>query len=197
MKPFILPILATALFVAAFNCQADIADQDKTAQSVASNSIYQLPITLTDQDGRPFTLQDKRGKPIIVSMFYSSCQFVCPMLIDTIRLTEDSLTAVQRKNLAVLLVTFDPARDSVAVLKSISTKRRLDNNLWTMARTDDAAVRKLAALLGIQYRKLENGDYNHSTTLVLLDGEGRIVGTTSQIGEVDPQFFKLVQKATQ
>ena len=179
-------------------CAASLALLTVPAFSVESgtalpgDSVYQLPIQLTDQDGQAFNLSAKRGKPVIISMFYNSCQFVCPMLIDTVRNTEDSLTPEQRAGLSVLLVTFDPARDSVAVLKSISTTRHLDAR-WTLARTDQAAVRKLAAVLGIQYRLLENGDYNHTTALILLDGAGRIVGSTNQIGEVDPEFLKLLR----
>ena len=159
------------------------------------NSVYQLGATLTDQDGHDFKLASQRGHPVIISMFYNSCQFVCPMLIDTLRATEDGLSAAQRKKIAVLLVTFDPVRDSVAVLKSIATQRQIDLDSWTLARTDAASVRKLAAVLGIQYRLLDNGDYNHTTALILLDGEGRIAGSTNQIGAVDPAFLKLVQAA--
>lgn len=187
--------IVASLMLTLSNCRAAAVLDETTAPPLPRNSIYQLPIKLTDQDGHGFRLADKRGKPVIVSMFYNSCQFVCPMLIDTVRLTEDSLTQAQRDKLAIMLITFDPARDSVAVLKGIAAKRRLDNQ-WTLARTDGAAVRKLAALLGIQYRLLDNGDFNHSTVLVLLDDQGRIIGSTSQIGDVDPQFLKLVQKAT-
>jgi len=188
-------IAVFAFGMLAVSCHSVAADQTARAQRLPGNSIYQLPISLTDQDGHEFRLSGKRGKPVIVSMFYNSCQFVCPMLIDTLQMTEDSLTPVQRNSLSVLLVTFDPARDSVAVLKSITNARHLDAQHWTLARTDDGSVRKLAAILGIQFKLLENGDYNHSTALVLLDGEGRILGSTNQIGEVDPQFVKLVQEA--
>lgn len=188
-------IAVFALSVLAMSCHADPAQQSAVVQQLPGNSIYQLPISLTDQDGHEFRLSGKRGKPVIVSMFYNSCQFVCPMLIDTLQLTEAGLTPAQRAGLSVLLVTFDPARDSVTVLKTITNERHLDTQHWTLARTDDAAVRKLAAILGIQFKLLENGDYNHSTALVLLDGEGRKLGSTNQIGEVDPQFLKLVQEA--
>ncbi len=165
--------------------------------TLPGSSVYQLPINLVDQDGRPFKLTAKRGQPLIVSMFYNSCEFVCPMLIDTIRATENSLTQDERKQLNMLLVTFDPARDDVATLKSVAGKRELDLTHWTLARTDASAVRKLAATLGIQYRLLPSGEYNHTTVLILLDDEGRIIGRTAKIGTVDPAFLKLIRQATQ
>ena len=192
-------LLPQAVIAAAFAMQALISYANATdtatiAQPLSGKSIYQLPIKLTDQNGHEFKLSGKRGQPVIISMFYNSCQFVCPMLIDAIRNMEQSLTQQQRTKLSVLLVTFDPKRDTVAVLKSIAVKRALDVSHWTLARTDEAAVRKLAAVLGIQYRLLENGDFNHSTTLILLDSEGQIVGSTNEIGEVDPKFLTLLRE---
>ena len=88
----------------------------------------------------------------------------------------------------------DPARDDVKTLKSVADKRELDAPHWTLARTDANSVRKIAATLGIQYRLLADGEFNHTTILVLLDGEGRIVGSTKKIGSTDPAFVKLVKR---
>jgi protein SCO1/2 len=164
-----------------------------TTAALPADSVYQLPIALTDQDGRGFKLIERRGQPVLVSMFYTSCQFVCPMLIETLRATEAQLSAQERARLTVLLVTFDPDKDSVAVLKRTATERGLEPSHWTMARTDAKSVRKFAAALGIQYRLLPNGDFNHSTPLVLLDADGRIAGKTAKLAEADPEFVKLVQ----
>ena len=162
---------------------------------LAGNSIYQLRTPLTDQAGHDFSLADKRGTPMIVSMFYTSCQFVCPMLVDAIRANEQKLTEAQRRRLNVLLVSFDPAHDTVEVLRKTAGQRQLDSGRWSLARTDDKNVRKLAAVLDIQYRALDNGDFNHSTALILVDAQGRIVGRTSELAGTDPAFVKLL-KAT-
>lgn len=196
--------ITLAIVLSTLSCCALAADAANASASAASagrplpgSSVYQLPITLTDQEGHAFKLSAKRGQPVIVSMFYNSCEFVCPMLIDTLRETENSLTPEERAHLSTLLVTFDPARDDVAVLKSVAVKRQLDSARWTLARTDAVAVRKLAATLGIQYRLLSNGEYNHTTVLILLDGAGRIVGRSQKMGQVDPEFLKLVRQTLQ
>jgi protein SCO1 len=163
--------------------------------ALPGDSVYQVPATLVDQDGRPFKLQDRRGQPVLVSMFYNSCQFVCPMLVDTMRSTEQSLSADERAHLSMLLVTFDPARDDVKALKSIADKRSLDPAHWTLARSDATSVRKIAATLGIQYRRLADGDYNHTTVLILLDADGRILARTKKMGAIDPAFLKQVRQA--
>jgi protein SCO1/2 len=161
------------------------------AFAIEGNSIYKLDAHLTDQDGRAFDLASLRGKPVLVSMFYTSCQMVCPMIFETAHATLDALPAADRKDVRVLMVTFDPARDTVAALKATADQRGADAR-WTLARTDDATTRKIAALLGIQYRKLADGEFNHSTLLTLLDREGRIVAKSGKLGPADPALVKRV-----
>jgi protein SCO1 len=166
-----------------------------TPPALPTDSVYQLATPLTDQDGRSFVLGEGRGTPTIVSMFYTSCQFVCPMLIETVRATEQKLSVAERHHVNVLMVSFDPEHDTVAVLKKTARDRQADGAHWTLARTDATSVRKLASVLGIQYKALANGDYNHTTALILLDAEGRIVGKTTRLGDADPAFVKML-KAT-
>ncbi|HEX5124816.1 MAG TPA: SCO family protein, partial [Rhodanobacteraceae bacterium] len=71
---------------------------------------------------------------------------------------------------------------------------KLDTSRWTLARTEAPNVRKLASVLGIQYRELADREFNHSSALVLLDGEGRIVARTNTVGEIDPAFVAKVKQ---
>ena len=163
-------------------------------KSLPTDSIYQLTVPLINQDGKPSNLIDRRGQPLLISMFYTGCQFVCPRIVEALKKTEESLTPAERNHVPVLMVSFDPARDDIAALKEVITERHLEPAQWTLARTDNRHVRKLAAALGIQYRALPSGDFNHSSVLILLDAEGRIAGKTTTIGAADPAFVKLVKK---
>ncbi|HUN93966.1 MAG TPA: SCO family protein [Burkholderiaceae bacterium] len=157
------------------------------------NSIYQLHPALLDQDGRPFDLASLRGNPVLASMFYSSCEMVCPMIFETIRQTVDALPAAGRRRIRVLMASFDPARDSVEVLKRTAKAHGCDDR-WTLVRADEVDTRKLAALLGVQYRRLASGEFNHSTSIELLDGEGRIVARSGKLGAIDPQLMQPLKK---
>ena len=163
------------------------------AAPLPASSVYQLSVPFTDQRGNTSTLADWRGKPVMITMFYSSCQFVCPRIVEALKRTEESL-GPQRAPVPVLMVSFDPVRDDVAALKAMAEERHIDSRFWTLARTDARNVRKLAAMLGIQYRQLPSGEFNHSSAIILLDAEGRVVGKTSTLGEADSAFVKLVQK---
>ena len=43
-------------------------------------------------------------------------------------------------------------------------------------------MRKLAGVLGIRYRELADGEFNHTSALVLLDAEGRVLARTEKLG---------------
>ena len=161
------------------------------APELPSNSIYKLDARLTDQDGHEFDLASLRGRPILVSMFYSSCQMVCPMIFETVHATLNALPEADRKDVRVLMVSFDPPRDTVAVLKDTAAKRNC-NGQWTLARADETTARKVAAVLGVQYRKLADGEFNHSTQIALLDRDGRIAAKSGKLGPADPALVKRV-----
>ncbi|HOV58398.1 MAG TPA: SCO family protein [Rhodanobacteraceae bacterium] len=171
------------------------AAQEASSAALPGDSLYQIELPLTDQTGRQFAFASLRGRTQLVSMFYTSCRYVCPLIIDTLKHTEAALDEVQRARLGVVVVSFDPARDDVEALASVAAKRRLDAARWHLARTDEDHVRTLAAALDIQYRRLDDGEFNHASRVILLDRDGRVLASTGKLGEADPAFVEAVRKA--
>ena len=163
-------------------------------QPLPGDSIYHLKLQLTDQDGHRQLLAERHGRPQLVTMFYASCQVVCPMIIDSMRATRNALTPAERAKIDLLAVSFDPARDSVAALHGYAEKRKLDAPAWTLARVEPAGARQLSGVLGLQYRQLPDGEFNHSSELILLDADGRIVARTSHVGRLDPVFVEAIRR---
>jgi protein SCO1/2 len=161
------------------------------------DSVYQLPVKLTDQAGRTADWRTRRGKPQLVSMFYTSCQYICPLIVDSGKAIEKNLTPAQQQRLGILLVSMDPERDTPTALRHIVDKRKLDTSRWTLASPPKDDVRAVAGLLGIRYRQLADGEFNHTSALVLLDADGRILARTEQVGSrPDAEFLAAVRKAT-
>ncbi len=164
------------------------------------NSVYKLDVSVTDQEGQTTQWRDAANAssgPRIVSMFYTRCDYVCPMLFEAIRNIELQLPPVQRQRLQVGLITLDPARDDVAALKKTASQRGGDTARWRLYRTQPKDVRKLAGVLGVQFRQLKSGEFNHSTLIVLLDPQGVELARTDNITKPDANFIKAVLKATE
>jgi protein SCO1 len=151
-------------------------------------SIYNLDAELTDQSGAVRGLDMHRGHPVLVTMFYSSCAVACPLLIDTLRAFERSLTATERARVRVVLISIDPEHDTTDRLRALASERRIDLSRWTLVHTDEATVRKIAAVLTIQYRRLPDGNYNHASVISLLTPQGEIATQSSVLGKADERL---------
>ena len=127
-------------------------------------------------------------------MFYGSCPMACPLLIDTMRTVERTASPAQREQMRFLLISIDPDRDTVANLSALAASRKLDTNRWTLTRTDATSVRKIAAVLGIQYRRLPDGGYNHSSIVTVLTPDGEIAFQSSVLGSADPELIAALQR---
>ena len=175
---------------------ATVAGAAKPAPALPGDSIYPLPLPLTDSNGQTRDWRTLRGKPHLVSMFYTSCQYICPLIVESGKAVERQLTPAQQKKLGVVLISMDPARDDPAALKKVAEQRKLDTTRWTLASPPAGEVRAVAGVLGIRYRLLADGEFNHSSALILVDANGRILARTEKIGsKPDPEFVAAVRKA--
>jgi protein SCO1/2 len=129
---------------------------------------------LTDQDGRPFRLQDVRGRPALLFFGYTSCPDMCPVTMSRIT---GALGRVGRQGSEVvtLFVSVDPRRDTPAVLKeyvgSFSTP------VIGLTGTEDE-VRRVAAAYHASYDFVQTASanylVNHTSAIFLVDRQGRL-----------------------
>lgn len=189
-------LLALALLAAASSDLPAAGPSDPAGAALPGDSVHRLDVELTDQYGRAFRLADLRGEPVLVAMFYTSCKYVCPLIVDSMRGIEHALDDAERTGLRLLLVSMDPARDTPQALRAVVDQRKLDSRRWTLARTDAGQVRRVAAVLGVRYRALADGEFNHTSSIALLDREGRRVAATAASGPAaDPAFVAAVRAA--
>lgn len=189
--------LAAGLAIAApFAAPPATAAPAPAQAPLPSDSVYQLPLVLTDQHGKARDWRQRRGKPQLVAMFYSNCRYICPLIIESGKAVTRQLTPAQQAKLGVLFISMDPERDTPARLAQLVRERRIDDKRWTMAAPRAADVRSVAGVLDVRYRQLSDGEFNHTSALTLLDADGRILARTEKMGsEVDPAFVAAVRKA--
>ncbi len=143
-------------------------------EAVKGESIYQLKISGKDHENKTTALSVYEGQPVVVSMFYATCPYSCPVLIDRLKLFEKNLDENTKKNVRFLLISFDPENDTPEELQKIMQKYHLDASRWKLLQAEENQVREIAAVLGIKYRKTQDGGFNHSSLISILDKEGKI-----------------------
>lgn len=149
-------------------------------------SIYQLESTWTSDADKKVKLGVLRGKPQVVAMFFSSCQFTCPLTVNDMKNIEFALPQNVRTNIGFTLVSFDSQRDTPSALKTYRAVHALNMQNWTLLRGGPDDVRELAALLGVVYKQDANGDFAHSNLITILNAEGEIVFQKQGVN-IDPQ----------
>jgi protein SCO1/2 len=154
-------------------------------------SIYHLSSKLTNQSGQQHGLDIHRGHPVLITMFYGSCAHTCPLLIETVRAVERA--APNMSDLRVLMVSIDPQRDTVTQLKKLATQRHIDLSRWTLANTDASTVRKIADALSIQYKQSDDGEFNHSSVISVLNLQGEITRQSAALGKADPSLVESLR----
>jgi protein SCO1 len=158
--------------------------------------VYDLRITLSGQDERKVGLDEFRGRPVLISMFYGSCAYACPTLIGDLRRIERKLGPEARAELRVILVSFDAEHDTPPRLRALAKQHELDTTRWLLASASDDQALALAAVLGIKYRKLANGGFNHTSLITLLDEAGHVVAQSEGLGRDNAPILDWLARRT-
>ncbi len=137
-------------------------------------SLYLLDSKWTSDVGKTIPLSVLRGRPQVVAMFFSSCEYACPIIVNDMKTLEAKLPAGVRAKTDFLLVSFDTKRDTVAALAAYRKKENIPTANWTLLRGGQDDVRELAALLGINYSQDARGQFAHSNVITVLNAEGEI-----------------------
>jgi protein SCO1/2 len=154
-----------------------------------ADSLYRIaPLQLRDQDGILFELASLRGRPVVLGMFYGSCQVVCPLQIETLKRLQRALPHPP----SVLLISFDQAHDDVAHLHAVAAEHRVRAPTFRLTRLERGDLDALGAVLGVAWRALPGGGYSHNVVFDLLDRDGRIVAHSDALDKPDPAFVTAI-----
>ena len=134
------------------------------------------PFALTDQNGKPITDADLKGKPSLVFFGYTHCPDVCPTTLFDISEVMRAL-GPDADRAAALFISVDPDRDTPAVLKDYLSS--FDPHVRA-ATGDQANLDKVEKEYRVYAKKVptgKNGDYSmdHSAIVYLMDKSGRFV----------------------
>jgi protein SCO1/2 len=165
------------------------------AAPFSAKSLYQTDVAFADDSGRAFRLGELRGRPVVLTMFFASCGYACPLLVSDMQAIRAKLPAGVRERAAFVLVSFDVERDTPAALAAYRQQRALGDD-WILLHGDDDAVRELAALIGVKYKQEAGGGFAHSNVITLLNREGEVSYQRSGLkGGLDETAAALVVAA--
>jgi protein SCO1/2 len=149
------------------------------------------PFRLATHRGDTLSSAALAGRPFAVFFGFTSCPVICPTTLTDLsqRLRELGDDA---DSLAVLMVSVDPGRDSVAALARYL--EGYDRRIVGLTGPAEG-IAALARAYGVYYQRVEldGGDYtvDHSTSVFLMDRQGRFVDAIAYEEAAGPARQKL------
>jgi protein SCO1 len=172
------------------------AHQELAADEPTGHSIYHARSVWLDPDGQPRPLDSLAGRVQVVAMVYTNCAYACPRMMLDMKRIEGELPPELRDDVGFVIVTIDPERDTPETLARYASGARLDLDRWTLLHGDDGDILELAALLGVRYRRMANGEFVHSNLLTILDRSGQIVHRQMGLGTDPAATLDVIRSVT-
>ena len=118
-----------------------------------------LDIPLQDAQGRVFSLASLKGKSVILTDFFTSCDMICPMTTANMRNIGDAITrAGLSKKFVVLELSVDPQRDTVARIRAYQNLFGEAKPSWTMATGSVPGLKTFWSFFGVYAKNVPNAD---------------------------------------
>lgn len=155
--------------------------QTFTSEGARRLAIEQNPVTLpavqlTDSGHRPFTLGDYKGKVVLVDFIFTSCTSICHVITASMRALHETLQAgALRDKVTLLTVSFDPKRDTPAVLAHYAESVEADTTSWRFATVhDDMQLQTLLDAFGIVVIPAPDDQFEHNGAIHWINPEGKL-----------------------
>lgn len=131
---------------------------------------------LTDSDGKPFDLAKLRGKCVIVSFVFTTCNGTCPLTSAAMAKCRDRLEkdGLWGKSVEFASITLDPEHDSPEVLSAYSATYDADPRTWHFLTGAKSNVDRVIASWGMWAKRDAMGVLDHPSRIFLVDPRGRI-----------------------
>jgi protein SCO1/2 len=154
---------------------APVFDSDAAlAQSQAAIGTELADVRFTAADGRSLRLSDFRGKPLVLSMVYTSCYQVCPMTTRYLsQVIDKARAALGEDSFAVAVVGFDTRVDTPAAMRYFARQQNVDNRGWYLLSTTPDEIKRLASGIGFVFQPSSHG-FDHLIQATVIDAEGRV-----------------------
>ncbi|HYM02331.1 MAG TPA: SCO family protein [Stellaceae bacterium] len=124
--------------------------------------------------GEAFQLSATRGKPLVVTLIYTSCTDACPLTVQTLaRAVEVAASAVKPDSFTVLAIGFDSHADTPQRMHEFARRQGIDDRTWRFLSADAATIDGLTKELGFLYAA-NAGGFDHLSQTSLVDAEGRV-----------------------
>ncbi len=124
--------------------------------------------------GQPVALSELRGRPLVVSLVYTSCHDTCPTITNQLsRMLPIARDALGAGRFRVVSIGFDTPNDTPERMRAYARSRGAGADEWLFLSADAATIEALTRELGFQYSPSPRG-FDHIAQTTVVDANGRV-----------------------
>lgn len=133
------------------------------------------PLRLLDQHGQSRSLDEFRGRPVLLSLVYTACVHSCQVTTRHLdRLVRIARNALGADSFTVLTVGFDQPVDTPAQMAGFARRYGISDPRWHfLSSPDPATIAALMEAVGFVHTPSPRG-FDHTVQVTVLDREGRV-----------------------
>lgn len=149
---------------------------ERVAMSISTAAVGQALAdnAFIDHHGRPVTLAELRGKPLILPLIYTGCYHTCPLIAQSLlHAVAVARQTLPRDSFQVAVVGFEAGVDTPERMHAFAKSQGLDQPGWTFLSGSAAAIDALAHDVGFSFVRSPRG-FDHVAQTTIVDAQGRV-----------------------
>jgi protein SCO1/2 len=144
----------------------------KASQAVIGKQVGNY--RFTDSTGKPVSLAELRGKPLVVNFIYTGCFQVCPATTQFLAgAVKEAERALGPGTFRVATIGFNLPFDDPTSMRAFARKFGIASPNWLFLTPDAATLDALTADFGFRYEATPAG-FDHLLQVSILDPAGRV-----------------------
>ncbi|MBK7859669.1 MAG: SCO family protein [Archangiaceae bacterium] len=132
-------------------------------------------VWLVDHEGTKVRLAELKGRVVVLTAVYATCGLACPRILGQAKRVVARLPGVKSRDVVVLGVTLDPARDDVEELARMAEAQGVKAPQFRLLTGPPPAVEAVLDRMDVRRRRDEQtGVIDHANVFLLVDRAGRL-----------------------
>jgi protein SCO1 len=153
---------------------ARFSHDESLAYSQAAIGTALTGVELVKSDGTPVSIDEYRGKPLVLSMIFTSCHHVCPSTTQYLKeVVEKARSVLDEDSFQVVTIGFDTPTDSPERMADFRDSTGVSDTHWDFLAGDEANIATLVRQLGFIYTPSPRG-FDHLIQSSIIDADGTI-----------------------
>ncbi|MGE0621293.1 MAG: SCO family protein [Pseudomonadales bacterium] len=174
LRPLVMMVCALCPAIGAADGAATF---DRSEALAISQAAIGEPIgdhAFTSVNGQEVRLSDFRGKPLVISLIYTSCYHICPATTAHLaKVVRKARSALGEDSFHVLTIGFDAANDTSERMRVFAAEQGVDFLGWDVLSGDSSTIEALASELGFQFYATPHG-FDHLIQASIVDADGLV-----------------------